>query len=303
MALESLANGLIGLNLSDPEELLFRPRGDKGWLQRTFDDIPRYLYRIFTPKSQGETTASWTKSMDARNASPNSHVDIFARDNERVAKMLSRHLWWKEGDNDNLVSWTNSPLFALVYIFHLHANLRDQTGFDDISFCIIDTTLFKPGTFLRDMELIEVYAPYDTELRKLKKLRRSQFYFGEFLSQGALKIEDECQIVSASAMIKRGLLSLQPDLASFAEWNPTPRPPWAKPVVHLRGNFDQKKTESSIEERLRAVTRIAQLFEPGWRLPMAASLATCLCTSEGLLRPFLSLQFSGMPLLAPGCLR
>ncbi|KAH6714588.1 hypothetical protein BKA61DRAFT_605536 [Leptodontidium sp. MPI-SDFR-AT-0119] len=49
--------------------------------------------------------------------------------------------WWK-GHEDNLVSWTSSLLFALVYIFHLHANSNDRSAFDDIHLCIIDTNQF-----------------------------------------------------------------------------------------------------------------------------------------------------------------
>lgn len=47
------------------------------------------------------------------------------------------------------------------------------------------------------------------------------FYFGEYLSQGALDIEDKCQLVSAEAIINQGLIKLQPLILSesaFPVW-------------------------------------------------------------------------------------
>lgn len=155
MTLPDIADELRALSLSDSEYFLFRPSSDKAWLREKFDDIPRYLFRVFTPKSCGTTDRFWAKSMDARHATENSRVDIFAReDNEQVASMLHTHLHWWEGPEDNLVSWTSSLLFALVYIFHLHANSRDGTAFNDIFIYIIDTTKFPKAVFLQDMDLI-----------------------------------------------------------------------------------------------------------------------------------------------------
>ncbi|KAG9242212.1 hypothetical protein BJ878DRAFT_184442 [Calycina marina] len=207
MALPDIADALQALSLSDPEHLLFYPGGENAWLWEKFNDIPRYLFRVFTPKSRGETNRIWTKSMDARDGNQNSRVDIFARESkEQVAGMLYRHLRWLPGPEDNLVSWTSSMLFALVYIFHLRANTRNGSAFDDISLCIVDTTEFPKEVFIRDMDLIRAYLQYNADLEGFKSLRsRDDYYFGEYLSQGALKIEDKCGIVSAQAIIDRGL--------------------------------------------------------------------------------------------------
>ena len=190
MAILEVTDALHDLSLSDPEYVLFCPGGNKAWLRAKFDDIPRYLFRVFTPRSCGTTNKSWTKSMDARYATKNSRVDIFAReDDEQVASMLNTHLRWRKSSEDNLVSWTSSLLFALVYIFHLHANSQDASAFDDIFLCIIDTTKFPKAVFLPDMDLIETYYPLDADLKRMQNLRLSDYYFGEYLSQGALKIE------------------------------------------------------------------------------------------------------------------
>ena len=78
MALLEIVDALQALSLSDPEYLLFCPSSEKAWLWEKFDDIPRYLFRVFTPNSRGTTNGTWTKSMDASNDPQNSRVDIFA---------------------------------------------------------------------------------------------------------------------------------------------------------------------------------------------------------------------------------
>ncbi|KAH7225190.1 hypothetical protein BKA60DRAFT_593515 [Fusarium oxysporum] len=189
MARDILKNRLQNLSVVDPECLPFRPVGDVEGRHETFNGVPRYLFRVFTPKSQGETDWSWTKSRDARYTNANSSVDIFAGANrQRTAEMLNRHLRWWTGPDDNLVSWTSSLLFALVYILYLHAS----TG----------------GCPLRDMDLFRAHHSFDSSLWNLEGLRckeRSGFsgyyYFGEYFSQGALRFQGKCQIVPARDII------------------------------------------------------------------------------------------------------
>lgn len=268
----------------DAESLPFRPPPG---LQREneFDEIPRYLFRVFTPRSQGTTTLSWVKSMEATHNTADSKVDIFAQaDSREIAQMINRHLRWWEGKGDNLVSWTSSLLFALVYIFHLRANERDGSAFEQIHMCIIDTSTFPEGVFLRDLDLVRCYRAYDQGHKSLSdfeglRLKKHEsfsghYYFGEYLSQGALKIESKCQIVSAQTLMDRGLFRIRSEFEHFAGWTPRAKPPWAKPVIELRESFYISKTERPgiSEERLQAALHISRLFEPPWRLAMAANL-------------------------------
>ena len=295
----------------DPEWLLFDPTGPKAWVRDKFDDIPRYLFRVYTPKSRGITDAIWTKSMDARLGSliP-SDRDIFARDNDRqVAGMLHRHLNWWMGQEDNLVSWTSSLLFAIMYIFYLHASSRDGSAFGSIFLCVVDTTDLPRGVFLRDMDLIEAYLPFDGSLKNFRNLRlrkhksrSGSYYFGEYFSQGALKIEGKCQVVPAKAMIDRGLYDLQPEFRDFAEWEKQLYPPpWAEPVLRLREEFYQEGVErqSMSTKELDAVMHIAELFSPRWRLPVAANLIALRPRQRrdvGLLSRFRVAPFTGLSL-------
>src|ERR1700722_578744 len=130
--------------------------------------------------------------------------------------MLNKHLqWWGK---DNLVSWTSSLLFALQYIFYRHTDSRDGSSLDKIYLCIVDTVSFPKGIFLRGMDLINAYCLFDANLLGLKGLRTRKhrdftgsFYFGEYLSQGALRIEGKCRIVSAQEIMDQRLSSLQPE--------------------------------------------------------------------------------------------
>ncbi|KAM3430295.1 hypothetical protein MY4824_007769 [Beauveria thailandica] len=169
--------------------------------------------------------------------------------------MIHRHLQWWRGDDDNLVSWTSSLLFALVYIFHLRANESHRSDFHDISLCVIDTRGLPDEVFIRDMDLVAAFREEHLPLQKFERMRRV-YYFGEYLTQGALKIEGRCQIIPAQLIIENGLCDLRPEFESFASWEVQETPPWAKPTRRLREIFDS----------------IARLFEAPWRLPMAASL-------------------------------
>ncbi|KAF5700186.1 hypothetical protein FMUND_14429 [Fusarium mundagurra] len=281
MSLDILQNQLQNLSVVDPECLPFRPTGNFERRHETFDAVPRYLFRVFTPKSQGKTDESWAKSMDARYEVADSRVDIFARANKkRTAEMLYRHLRWWKGPDDNLVSWTSSLLFALVYIFYLHANARDGSTFGNIHLCVVDTSSFPEAVFIRDMDLIRAYRSFDSRLWNFEGLRCNRrngfagyYYFGEYLSQGALKIEGKCQIVPARDIILRGLYDVRPEFAKFENWEPQQSPPWADAVIELRESFYLTKTKQQeiCKKALNAAFGISRLFESHWRLPIAAS--------------------------------
>lgn len=306
MSLIDLENGLNGLTLADPECLPFGPPEKIGGL---IDDIPRYLFRVFTPRSRGATDTSWTKSMDARDGEMTSRVDIFARpDQQQVAEMIHRHLRWWEGPEDNLVSWTSSLLFALVYIFHLRANSTDGSTFDEICLCIIDTTSFPTGVFLRDMDLIRYYGRFDIELRSFEDLRLRRhrqlsgyYYFGEYVSQGSLRIEGKCQIVSAQGMIDRGLYDLRPEFEAYANWEPQLQPPWANKTIELRECFYQGIRQGISEEGKQAAINIAQLFDQRWKLPVAVNLISLVphrSDDTDILIPFRGDLFTGAILVS-----
>jgi hypothetical protein len=132
-------------------------------------------------------------------------------------------------------------LRSCLNIFYRHNHSRDKSSLDRIDFCIVETATFPEGVFLPDMDLI---MPIDRSTKTCETWRISggrstatfagSFHFGKYRSQGALRIEDECQIISAQAFIDQRLFLLQPEFKSPMEKR---GPTWANEVVRLREAF------------------------------------------------------------------
>ncbi|KAL6831880.1 hypothetical protein V8C40DRAFT_237395 [Trichoderma camerunense] len=279
MAVGDLGEQLHGLNLDDADHLPFLPLGEIERRGEQFDEVPRYLFRVFTAYSQGSTDMNWAKSLDAKNETADSNVDLFSRDKIQAAEMVNGHLQWSTtGTKDNLVSWTSSLLYALVYVFFLRAKVYDIQTFDQIRVCVIDTSELPKEVFLRDLDLIRAYRAFNTRLYRFEDLRCTQkrpgfgsnYYFGEYLSQGALKIEGHCQIVSAQKIIDRGLYNIRSEFKQFAIWPPK-EARWAYPVIEMRESFYLER-QPITDPKLQSALDIANLFGPRWKLPIAIHL-------------------------------
>lgn len=268
---------MSGLGLTDAESL---PFGDNEVLQ-TSDDIPKYLFRVFTNKSHSFTDSSWARSADANQENPGFREDIISRPNQHnVAQMVVSHLRWWRGP-DNLVSWTSSLLCALSYIFHLRCSSRDGSPFDQVYLCIVKSTGFPRRTFIRDTDLIQAYSKFNTSLEDFGELRGKKhkrlsghYYFGEYLSQGALKIKGNCQVVSAQLLIDNGLLDILPEFEELARREHQEKTTWALETLKLRERFYANCDQDGIyaDSRLDAAIRVASVFGPEWRLAIAANL-------------------------------
>ncbi|KAJ5165804.1 hypothetical protein N7492_006100 [Penicillium capsulatum] len=274
--------------------LVFKPTGSHSWIQETFQYPPRYLYRVATPRSEGQTTQSWAKSKDATNSRASSQKDLFSRSGKQMANMLDRHLGRKESKFDNFVSWTSSLLYAIQYIFSRHH--EERTPLDKIMLYIVDTTKFPAGVFIRDMDLLAVYSPFNAGLQKLQCARSPVLkdappsslpeflrasYFGEYLSQGALRIEGRCSAVSAQDILDAGLLDLRVEFKASRRFNLG----LDERVKHLRKAFAQcDDLPRDIEREIRVAVAIGNLFGPDWSVSVAASLmALRPCRGEDLL--------------------
>lgn len=262
--------------------LLFNPTDDQKWVQENFQDTPRYLYRVATPRSESQTTQSWAKSKDATNSRASSRKDTFSRSQSHMANMLDRHLSRKEGKFDNFVSWTSSLLYAIQYLFFRHH--EERTPLDKINLYIIDTTKLPAGAFIRDMDLLTVYSPFNAGLQKLQCARDSvqrdtsqptlpeflrSSYFGEYLSQGALRIEDGCSAVSAQDILDAGLFDLRVEFKASRRFNLG----LEDRVKHLRKAFAQcENIPRNIGREIQTAIAIGNLFGADWSVPVAAGL-------------------------------
>ncbi|KAL4739852.1 hypothetical protein BDV11DRAFT_214855 [Aspergillus similis] len=264
-------------------QLLFNPLPDSGISSDALKNIPRYLFRIVSPRSDGETDAEWMRSDAAARNTVSSRADIFTDLNPQnrsvIACTLNRHLrWWvKDEFDDNFVSWTSSLLFALQYIYYRHQSKKDRSSLDDI----------RLYTFLCDLDLINAFCgdisgPSDKDLKNLKQLRTGgTWYFGEYLSQGSLRIADRHQCIRATSLFQDGLLYrlqlLFPNIHTPVDGEPG----WAKEVIRFREKIwppavimPSSLPIEEIRNRLTAVGEIMRLFDPGWRFPLAVYFAS-----------------------------
>ncbi len=257
----------------------------------TKSDIPRYIYRICSANSRSDTDSEWISSRDAADDQHDCETDIFARrDKHAAAEMLNAHLRQKNDPSrrDNLVSWTSSLLKALLYIFHRHTSSADDDGGDgseleDIFLCVLDTSSYNEGAYIRATSLMAAFRDYSTELAEVEQQRSTEpCHWGEYLTQGPLNIEGACEIVPADKLVECGLFTLLPELKALGErWTrngkPT-TPSWDEALQKLRGawedgDVDLEAAEEFTEEEESCVARIASRFGVYLQTPVAAALA------------------------------
>lgn len=267
------------------EQLPFRPQAGSRLAQSALDEIPCYLFRVVSPHSVGETNEMWVRSESACRNESSSMEDIFlSLDTEKwttIARTLNLHLrWWPKGDlRDNFVSWTSSLLFAIQYIYYRHLSPQDRSSLEQIKLYVIDTTQFPKGTFIRDLDLIDTFREFDDhppgrDLENLWGFRNGRNYFGEYLSQGPLKIEDKCEVISAQSLFESDRLRrLQPHFLEFHDVEFCKgKPIWVKEVNRLRKTIWPSTgllSSAEMADRLEAVKEIIQNLTPSWRFPLA----------------------------------
>ncbi|RDW72723.1 uncharacterized protein DSM5745_07895 [Aspergillus mulundensis] len=225
---------------------------------------PRYLYRLVAPQSAGTTTSSTVvPPIIEGNAK-----DIFDLPAPKAATLLLNHLLWQRGHENgcNLMSWTSSLLFALQYALYRHR--KDGDDLQDIQLIILDTTLFPAGTFIQDMEIMRAFAGADRRLQKFVEFRESEYYFGEYLTQGRLAIQNRCVCTSVQRMIELGLFDLQPALGDETQWQW-----WPKRVLVFREQFEQNVRLPTTDADVQVAVDIArQCFGGQWVVPGAIML-------------------------------
>lgn len=281
MAISELTESFENTTLNDGAPV-FSPRKHARWSNLELQPVPRFLFRIYTPISDGITNEHQASSRDAAAGKQTSNEDIFSTSTlETTAIQIADHLWWRRWRrDDNLVSWSSSALFLLLYIFYRHHDSSDGSSLDDIRLLVVDTKKFQDHTFIRDTDLISAFKEFDTREEKsldsMDRLRKKpDYYFGEYLSQGALRISGKCSTVSAQTMIDRGLLNLH---AVFKEaYDGTHRGRWVDPVLMARNTIGfASQNPSAAPEQLVVAFDIALAFGGDWRLPIAVQLLATL---------------------------
>ena len=176
----------------------------------------------------------------------------------------------------NLMSWTSSLLFALQHGLRRYNTDDDKPELSQISLLILDTRGFPIGTFVKDMEIMEVFAPY-TDFNQTKNLddflqfRKSDrgYYFGQYLTQGNTNVKGRCVVTNMQRLIDAGLFKLKPELGDKNRWSE-----WANRVVCLRESFKASHdtpTANHTEVR-KAITIAGACFGNDWDIPVAIML-------------------------------
>lgn len=296
MAQDLLAERLGGLKLSEnsagpqlsrlpnPDGLRFIPKAHRAWIRDKTTLTPRYLFRVVSPDTSGSTDQEWVMSSDAAEGKPTATTDCFARsDKSAVAAELNAHLrWWPARYANNFVSWTTSLLFAVQYGGFRNVDTRtSNSDIDNTYLCIIDTTRYsKPEElFVRDIDLIKAFAPYDLGSNFQKNLSNmldmregNTWYFGEYLSQGKLDVRNNLQMVSMRALVDAGIMSLTPEFPElWAKSNSQVNAIWTKAVITKREAFYQGQQQKLNISELSIISKVAELFGEPYMLAVAAS--------------------------------
>jgi hypothetical protein len=284
MTVDELIDNVRNTTLNDTA-LLFSPHLYPRWSRLKLNPIPRFLFRVYTPRSDGFTNETVASSRDAASELRGSNEDIFATNKlYETAELVADHLWWTRDQEDqrrrdNLVSWSSSMLFLIRYMFYRHYDSADGSPLGDIHLLVVDTEAFPPHTFIRDSDLIQAFERFDNRkqngLRSLASLRTTGHYFGEYLSQGSLQIDSKCSTISAHTMVSKGLLDLN-DIFRGA-YEGMDRNKWVMPVQAVRDTIKAApKTQSASLALLDRVFDIALEFGEAWRLPVAVHLLALL---------------------------
>lgn len=171
---------------------------------------PRYLFRTFSPGSDGSNSCTGFCSMANANGR-----DMITReslsDNEARTMLTDHVLWrsWKERDDDIFISFTPSLFFALLH------GLRKvetcwQTNLANCFVAIIDTSFYPAGTFSWTVDLLDRYGLDERDHRYLRR----GYHTGEYLAELEVLTERaEVSVqVSLEALVNGGnLFQLWPE--------------------------------------------------------------------------------------------
>ena len=172
-------------------------------------DTPRYLFRTYSPGSEGSNGASgFLSTADCNSFSEARSLDHVSPRNAR--DILRDHITWQCPADDTLISFTSSFLFALQHAIRKIATCRRGTTEENCFISIIDTSKYPPGTFLSTLSLLEKYKLDETT----DKFLLHEYHAAEYLAEDELSMLQGSSIhVSFATIISEGnLFSIMPEL-------------------------------------------------------------------------------------------
>ena len=178
-------------------------------------DVPRYLFRVFSPGSDGMNDATGFASMAKSNNNFETR-SLAQLERPDARNMLKDHvLWqsWRSRSDDLLISFTSSFLFALQHCVRKIATGRDTTR-HNCHISIIDTSMFPEGTFTWTVELLKEYHLDEMEHPYLLQM----YHEAEYLAQYQLAVIPDAGVtVSFEELVTKGdLFQIAPELEDKA---------------------------------------------------------------------------------------
>jgi hypothetical protein len=178
-------------------------------------------------------------------------------------------------------------LHALKLICCRRWSERDGSPWSGINLYVVDTTKFPDGTFVLDLDLMDFLGNCEGEyseygLVSLQHARQTTYhYFGEYLSQGALRIEGKCQVIPSSLFFDPNRMEQIQSTFSLCASSP------ARTSESEDGAFEthcfrlaiwlhtpeEPPTLRDMLASMKAVRDITDTLDPEWRLPMAVYFA------------------------------
>lgn len=229
-------------------------------LLRTMEP-PRYLFRTFSPGSDGSNSCTGFCSMAKLNG-----YDMITRedllDNE-ARTMLTDHVLWqsrKKRDDDIFISFTPSLFFALLHGLRKVGTCW-RTNFANCFVAIIDTSFYPAGTFSWTVDLLDRYGLDEREHCYLRR----DYHTGECLAEFELltgSAEVSMQ-VSLEALASSGnLFKLWPEFESDQC-----KGRLAKALRFIRSTWYEQERPIT-QQCIAAARQFAQCFGGKWYLPM-----------------------------------
>lgn len=251
------------LELPSVGPTLFYPQNSSDIDLSSPNTTPPYLFRVFDWKSSGKNDEEVMASSEYASQTQTSVVnDLLDMENLKATRLLSYHIgdkWTRKNDDqDNLVSWTNSLLYAVQYATYRQHRLSLLNT--DIKICMVQTSQFPQGQFVRDIELLKKYLPIANnlggEVKRVfnRRLCKQEFYNGEYFSQGVVNHAGRSCIVSLKQLEDAGIFRLYPELKNPKDSSGYIRN--AIRVCDLRREWSEEQTTT--EEEISYALNIAQ---------------------------------------------
>ncbi|EXL66071.1 hypothetical protein FOPG_17734 [Fusarium oxysporum f. sp. conglutinans race 2 54008] len=154
----------------NPDRMESQPFAPKSGQETGFpyDHIPTYLFRLYEPGSPGSSSVREVTTpvyATASNENCSDRMNLLELPPKEATKKLYHHLLWVYGHEHrcNLMSWSSSLLFVLQYGLFRNTKVN-KTPFSEIQLIMIDTREFPKQTFVRDLDMLEHFHPYVSDL-------------------------------------------------------------------------------------------------------------------------------------------